>query len=326
MPVSRPNPILVLHAQSTNKKASGGAARGTFLAMTDLVNHCISMIRISRPPAFLVTSRKGIMEISQKLRPHPVYVPSTTVVLCLLQIFTQSIIEGFSFTYLGVFAGFITGTVVIVGSRLQNLSDSTSETPFPYDAFYVWGGFVVGSFLSGHYGTRVMSRRYQLSQMRSYQLNSSLGSIFLVMSAISTRFLKIHTNAVDIDSHAAYIVGLLLSIWSGFSFSCLKILQVPELPLPLCTNAVNTLFYEPPHHTEQRLSLTFKRMSLILVIFTGALTGAGTARGREWATMILSLFITGVTLCLAEYIERRRKKSDSAKEPESSSTSMNDDG
>ena len=150
MPASRPKPILVLHAQSPDEKASGGVQRGTLSAMTNLVHRCISTMRINRPPASLVTSREGIMEVSQKLRPHPVYIPSTTVVLCLLQIFTQSIIEGFSYTYLGVFAGFITGTVVIMGCRLQNLSDPTSETSFPYDAFYVWGGFIVGSFLSGH--------------------------------------------------------------------------------------------------------------------------------------------------------------------------------
>ncbi|MCJ1257357.1 hypothetical protein MMC24_005182 [Lignoscripta atroalba] len=190
-------------------------------------------------------------------------------ILCLLQIFVQAIIEGFSYTYLGVFAGFITGTLIIVASRLQNLSDSTSHFAFPFDAFCVWGGFILGSLCSGYYGTRMISRKIGLSQLRGYQLKQSVASVLLVAAAVSTVFLNIDVNSVNIDSPATYSLGLLLSAWSGFSFSSLKLLQVPDLSLPICTGAVNTLFYDHPRDQERLFSVTFRRISLVITVFWG---------------------------------------------------------
>ena len=236
-----------------------------------------------------------------------IYIPSAITVLCFLQIFLQSIIEGFSYTYFKVFAGFITGTVIIVASRLQSLSDPHSPYQFPYHAFLVWTGFALGSLCSGHYGLGKITSKYGLSQMRAYQLGLSLASILLVAAAISSVFLKLDPNDVNnTNSSATNPLAFLLSFWSGFSFSTLKILRVPDLPLPICTGAVNSLFYDHPHHEIHLYSQTWKRVSLAFTIFAGALTGAGAAHGTEWATMVLALVVTVINLCLAEWIERRR--------------------
>lgn len=235
------------------------------------------------------------------------YIPSAITILCFLQIFLQSIIEGFSYTYLKVFAGFITGTVIIVACRLQSLSDPQSPYQFPYHAFLVWAGFALGSLCSGHYGLGKITSKHGLSQMRAYQLGLSSASVLLVAAAISSVYLKIDPNDINNTYFSATnTFAFLLSFWSGFSFSTLKILRVPDLPLPICTGAVNSLFYDHPHHEMYLYSQTWKRVSLAFTIFAGAVTGAGTARGTEWATMVLALTITVINLCLAEWIDRRR--------------------
>jgi len=225
-------------------------------------------------------------------------------VLCFLQIFVQSVIEGFTFTSVGVFAGFITGTVVIIASRLQNLSSPISNSKPPYDAFLVIAGFVLGSVLCGHYGLKKFSGKYELSQMRSYQLEISLASIFLIATAFSTAFLSLDID--NIESPASFSVSVLLSVWSGFSFSSIKLLNVPDLPLPICTGAVNTLFHDRLRHDEYGWSIAFRRASLVLAILAGASTGAATARQKKWTPPVLAVGITAVSLILAEYIERRR--------------------
>ncbi|KAI4127484.1 MAG: hypothetical protein LQ347_004585 [Umbilicaria vellea] len=236
-----------------------------------------------------------------------IYTPSAITVLCFLQIFLQSMIEGFSYTYLKVFAGFITGTVIIVATRLQGLSDAHSSALFPFHALLIWIGFALGSLCSGHYGLGKIAFKRSLSQMRAYQLTLSLASILLVAAVISSVFLKINPNDINkISSSATNPLAFLLSFWSGFSFSTLKILRVPDLPLPICTGAVNSLFYDQPHHEIHLYSQTWKRVSLALTIFAGALTGAGTAYATQWATMVLALVVTVINLCLAEWIERRR--------------------
>lgn len=235
------------------------------------------------------------------------YIPSAITILCFLQIFLQSIIEGFSYTYLKVFAGFITGTVIIVACRLQSLSDPHSPYQFPYHAFVVWAGFALGSLCSGHYGLGKITSKHDLSQMRAYQLQLSSASVLLVAAVISSVYLEIDSNDVNNTYFSATnTFAFLLSCWSGFSFSTLKILRVPDLPLPVCTGAVNSLFYDHPHHEIYLYSQTWKRLSLAFTIFAGALTGAGTARGTQWATMVLALIITVINLCLAEWIDRRR--------------------
>ena len=244
-----------------------------------------------------------------------IYTPSAITILCFLQIFLQSIIEGFSYTYFKVFAGFITGTVIIVASRLQSLSDRHSPYQFPYHAFLIWTGFALGSLCSGHYGLGKITSKHSLSQMRAYQVVLSLASILLVAAVIGSVFLKIDPNNVNsTNSSATNSLAFLLSFWSGFSFSTLKILRVPDLPLPICTGAVNSLFYDHPHHEIHLYSQTWKRVLLAFTIFAGALTGAGTAHATEWATMVLALVVTVINLCLAEWIERRRVGRELARE------------
>lgn len=235
----------------------------------------------------------------QRLKPHPVYTPN-------LQIFAQSIIEGFIYTNVGVFAGFITGTVIIIAFRLQNLSKPMSNSEPPYDAFLVCAGFVLGSVLSGHHGLRKFSQKYDLSQIRSYQLEISLASIFLIAAAFSTAFLRLDID--NIESSASFSISVLLSVWSGFSFSPIKLLNVPDLPLPICTGSINTLFYDRLRHDEYGWSIAFRRMSLVLAIFAGALTGAGSARPKQWTPLLVAIGVTVVSLILAEYIERGRLK------------------
>lgn len=243
---------------------------------------------------------------------QPTYIPNAITVLCLLQIFLQSMIEGFSYAYLKVFAGFITGTIIIVAARLRNLSEPHSPPQFPYHAFLVWTGFALGSLCSGHYGLGKITSKYGLSQMRAYQLGLSSPSILLVAAVISCVYLKV--DYINIESSATNSLAFLLSTWAGFSFSTLKILRVPELPLPICTGAVNTLFYDHPHHEIHLYSQTWKRVSLAFTIFAGAMTGAGTARGSEWSSMVLALVITVINLSLAEWIERRRVRKEVARE------------
>ncbi len=151
------------------------------------------------------------------------YISSAITILCFLQIFLQSIIEGFSYTYLKVFAGFITGTLIIVASRLQSLSDPDSPYEFPYNFFLVWTGFALGSVCSGHYGLGKITSKRGLSQMRAYQLGLSLASILLIAAVFSSVFLKTDANKINTNSSATYSLAFLLSFWSGFSFSTLKI-------------------------------------------------------------------------------------------------------
>lgn len=112
--------------------------------------------------------------------------------------------------------------------------------------------------------------------MRTYQLTQLAAALFLVAAALSVAVLQV--DPTNLETPASYSVSLLLSIWSGCSFSAVKLLRVPVLPLPICTGAVNTLFHERFRHDEVGWATTFKRVALVLVIFAGALVGAAGVR------------------------------------------------
>ncbi|MCJ1251157.1 hypothetical protein MMC30_008388, partial [Trapelia coarctata] len=160
-------------------------------------------------------------------------------------------------------------------------------------------------------------------------------ALFLVATALSVAFLQVDPN--DLETPASYSISVLLSIWSGFSFSAIKLLQVPDLPLPICTGAVNSLFNERFRHDGEGWAASCKRVALVLVIFAGALVGAagaragggvsgsGRGRGMEWVVLVVALFVTVVCLGVAEGIERRRKRKErrgGGGEPLSESTAV----
>ena len=138
-----------------------------------------------------------------------------------------------SYQYLDIFTGFMTGTVIMMGSSIATLQVNHT---FPYDSLSALCGFCFGSYLGGAL-MAVPTRSIRTRPLAKLQYCLAGVALSLLLGIILLHSVGSSTTA------GRCAVAFVLAVGMGTQMSGQVGLNVPDLTSPLATGSI---FFFPP--------------------------------------------------------------------------------
>ena len=245
------------------------------------------------PPASGATSGPPKATTTTTL-PHP----RIRWILFLVLVFNASLVESFSYAYLGhVFSAYQTGTLIILGLSLTQYEHSQAlSAAFSFSAFCI-GSFVAG--LAEHLSCNP-------SPFRVLQLQVVLQLISLIPATILSGLLDV--SAVQVQ----YVCVVLTALAMSFQMAAAVGLKVKFLPMPLSTGITHSLFAQTPWVKGDRQDVSSKQVSQIVVLLLGAVVGGLIGYYRSpWQVLLFACLVVVLVIVILEVVRRWKKREES---------------
>jgi len=217
--------------------------------------------------------------------------------LFLVLVFISGIVEAFSYAHLGIFCGYMSGTIIIFGINIVNPGDQSVVPPIV--SFF---SFCVGSFVSG----KVIKflKDAGCSVLRRTQITLGVVFTFLLCASFVSAFENLLSRSGE------YVVIVFSALALSFEMTAGVALGVPFLGSLLATNTVNSLFSDNPFN-RKNAEKTRKKISMILSLLLGSICGSSLAVHQLWTVPALGCGVTIIAILFIEAFLRYEVSSQS---------------
>ncbi len=200
--------------------------------------------------------------------------------ILLLVTMSTGAIDAICVLHLGVFAAYMTGTIVLVGLRLVNAGKTT-----PIGGLIALASFAAGAIIGGRLVRRPAPRNRLL--VDALLIASALVGVAALVTALG----DIAKPAV----HDATII--LVATAMGIQIAATRHRAVPDMMMPAATMVIHGLAYDSPF-AGGRADRYLRRFGVIFALICGATLGASLAAWQVWAGFLFCALLIAIAATL----------------------------
>jgi uncharacterized membrane protein YoaK (UPF0700 family) len=189
--------------------------------------------------------------------------------ILLLVTASTGMIDAICVLHLGVFAAYMTGTIILVGLQFAGAGKTA-----PAGGLIALACFALGAILGGRLTRRVKPRNRLLAE-----------SLIVVAVLVSLASLVTAIGGIA-DTAPRYTTIVLLATGMGIQVAATRHRAIPDMTMPAATMVIHGLAYDSPiagGGAERYL----RRFGVVIALMAGAACGAVIATWHVWAGLLL---------------------------------------
>lgn len=200
--------------------------------------------------------------------------------ILLLVTASTGAIDAICVLHLGVFAAYMTGTIVLVGLRL-----STAAKAPPTGGLIALACFALGAIIGGRIARRTLPRNRLLADALV------VVSCLVMIAALVIAFGDINTQITHLAAIAIVATAM------GIQIAATRHRAVPDMMMPAATMVIHGLAYDSrlAGGSDDRY---LRRFGVIVSLLTGAALGAAIASWHVWLGLLFGALLIATAAAL----------------------------
>jgi uncharacterized membrane protein YoaK (UPF0700 family) len=189
--------------------------------------------------------------------------------ILLLVTTSTGVIDAICVLHLGVFAAYMTGTIILVGLQFVGAGQTA-----PGGGLIALACFALGAVLGGRLARRAKPR------------NRLLAESLIVVSVLVFLASLVMAFGSGADAMTRYAAIVLLATGMGIQVAATRHRAIPDMTMPAATMVIHGLAYDSPVAGGQA-ERYLRRFGVIIALMAGAASGALIATWHVWAGLLL---------------------------------------